>query len=122
MHHALIYTLKHNHSLQYWNVCVCCVILHVSVKYLTIFRGCPLYNATFRLVASSEFYLGMWPYLLSVLLSCVPLCCQSCCVHKKTDSREVHKTTTQIEDRATYPSKTVTKQQGGKQHFTRNIP
>jgi len=31
-------------------------------------------------------------------------------------------TTTQMEGTATYPSKTVTKQQGGKQHFTRNIP
>ena len=43
-------------------------------------------------------------------------------VHNKTDSREVHMTTTQIEDTATYPSKIVTKQQGGKQHCTRNIP
>ena len=63
------------------------------------------------------------PYLLSVLLSCVPLCCWSCrTVRKKTDSREVHMTTIQIEDTATYPSKIVTKQQGGKQHCTRNIP
>jgi hypothetical protein len=28
--------------------------------------------------------------------------------HNKTDSREVHMTTTQIEDTATYPSKIVT--------------
>jgi len=32
----------------------------------------------------------------------------------KTDSREVHMTTAQIEDTATYPSTIVTKQQGGK--------
>ena len=83
---------------------MCCVTLHVSVIRLTIFRGCSLYNAAFRLVASSLFYLGM------------------CTVHNKTDSREVHMTTTQIEDMATYPTKIVTKQQGGKQHCTRNIP
>ena len=47
---------------------------------LTIFRGYSLYNAAFRLVTSSQFYLSMRPYLLSVLLSCVPLCCLSCCV------------------------------------------
>jgi len=41
---------------------------------------------------------------------------------KKTDSREVHMTTTQIEDTATYPIKIVTKQQGGQQNCTRNIP
>jgi hypothetical protein len=35
-------------------------------------------------------------------------------VYKKTDSREVHMTTTQIEDTATYPSKIVMKQQGGR--------
>jgi len=35
-------------------------------------------------------------------------------VHNKTDSREVYMTATQIEDTATYPSKIVTKQQGGK--------
>jgi hypothetical protein len=34
----------------------------------------------------------------------------------------VHMTTTQIEDTATYPCKIVMKQQGGKQHCTRNIP
>jgi len=33
-----------------------------------------------------------------------------------------HMTTTQIEDTATCPSKIVTKQQGGKQHCTRNMP
>jgi hypothetical protein len=37
-----------------------------------------------------------------------------CSSDLKTDSREVHMTTTQIEDTATYPSKIVTKQQGGK--------
>ena len=79
MHCALKYALKHNHSLKHWNVCVCYVTLHVSVIHLTIFRGCSLYNAAFRLVASSQFYLGMWLYLLSVLLSCLPLCCRSCC-------------------------------------------
>jgi len=47
---------------------------------------------------------------------------QDRCVHNKTDSREVNMTTTQIEDTDTYPSKIVTKQQGGKQHCTRNIP
>jgi uncharacterized membrane protein YiaA len=149
------------------------VTLHVSVINLAIFRGCSLYNAAFRLVASSQFYLGMWPYLLSVLSSCVPLCCRGyvavssicvvvmctsllswvcgrifylCCCHvylsafvgmwpyllsvllscvplccRSFDSREVHMTT-QIEETATYPSKIVTKQQGGKQHCARNIP
>ena len=37
-------------------------------------------------------------------------------------SREVYMTTAKIEDTATYPSKIVTKQQGRKQHCTRNIP
>jgi len=64
MNYALKYTLTHNHSLNHCNVCVCCVTLHVSVIHLTIFRECSLYNAAFRLVASSLFYLGMWPYLL----------------------------------------------------------
>ena len=53
--------------------------------------------------------------LLSVLLCTVT-------VHNKTDSREVYMTATQMEDTATYPSKIVMKQQGGKQHCTRNIP
>jgi len=44
----------------------------------------------------------------------VPLCYRSWCV--------LYMTTTQIEDTATYTSKIVTKQQGGKQHCTRNIP
>jgi hypothetical protein len=43
-------------------------------------------------------------------------------VYNKTDSKEVHMITAQIEDTATYLSKIVTKQQGGKQHCTRNIP
>ena len=49
MHYTLKYTLKHSHSLKHYNVCVCCVTLHVSAIHLTIFRGCSLYNATFRL-------------------------------------------------------------------------
>jgi hypothetical protein len=56
---------------------------------------------------------------------CVVVMCTSLLVvivHNKTESREVHMTTTQTEDTATYPSKNVTKQQGGKQHCTRNIP
>jgi hypothetical protein len=55
---------------------------------------------------------------------CVVVMCTSLLsvLHNKTNSREVHMTTTQIEDTATYPSKIVTKQQGGKQHCTRNIP
>ena len=122
MHYTLKYTLKRSHSLKHQNVCVCCVTLHASVIHLTIFWVCTLHEATFRRVASSRCYLGMWPYVLSVLLSCVPLCCRSCCVPNKTDSREVYTTTTQIEDTATYPSNIVTKQQGGKQHRTRYIP
>jgi len=90
-----------------------------------------------------EVYLGMWPYLLSVLLSCIwgilgyvavsSVCVvvmymrytwvcgrifYLCCCHVY----EVYMATTQIEDTATYPSKIVTKQQGGKQHCTRNVP
>jgi len=65
---------------------------------------------------------------------CFPPCCfvtnllgyvavsSICVVVMCTDSREVHMTTTQTEDTATYPSKVVTKQQGGKQHCTRNVP
>jgi hypothetical protein len=74
-------------------------------------QGMFLVQCYIPLVASSQFYLGMWPYLLSVLLSCMPICCRSCCLLNKTNSREVHMTTTQREDTATYPSKTVTKQQ-----------
>ena len=50
------------------------------------------------------------------------LCCCHVYLSAVCDSREVHMTTTQIEDMATYPRKIVTKQQGGKQHCTRNIP
>ena len=48
-----------------------------------------------------------------------------CCCHVQYTSRPIaerYMTTTQIEDMATYPSKIVMKQQGGKQHCTRNIP
>jgi len=51
--------------------------------------------------------------LLSVLL-CTHYTHIHYIIHSKTDSREVHMTTTQIEDTVTYPSKIVTKQQGGK--------
>jgi hypothetical protein len=80
MHYALKYTLKHKSLVKTLECLRLLCLLHVSVIHLTVFRGYPLYNAAFRLVASSLFYLGMWQYLLSVLLSCVPLCRRSCCV------------------------------------------
>jgi len=76
---------------------------------------CHVYLSAVGLVVYCPSAVGLVVYfpLLSVLL---------CTVHNKTDSREVHMTTKQTEDTATYPSKTVTKQQGRKHHCTRNIP
>jgi hypothetical protein len=73
-------------------------------SFVTILLGC--------VAVSSICFVFMCTSLLSVL----------CVISYKTDSREVHMTTTQIEDTATHPSKIVTKEQGGKQHCTRNIP
>ena len=120
MHCALKYTLK---TQSLFKTLVCLSLLchptcfghtldHLQGMFLVqcCFPPCCFVKILLGYVAvSSICVVVMCTSLLSVLLC-------------KTDSREVHTTTTQIEDTATYPSKIVTKQQGGKQHCTRNIP
>ena len=97
--------------------CFVHVLDHLQGMFLVqcYFPPCCFVTILFGYVAVSSICVVVMS-LLSVLL------CTVYTVHNKTDSREVHMTTTQIEDTATYPSKIVTKQQGGKQHCTRNIP
>jgi len=56
-----------------------------------------------------------------ILLGYVAISICAVVMYNRTSSREVYMTMAQI-DMATYPSKIVTKQQGRKQHCTRNIP
>ena len=124
MHYALKYVLK---TQLIFKTLECLRLLghptcfghtldHLQGMFLVQCCFPPCYFVTMLLVyvaVSSICVVVMYTSLRSVLL---------CTVHIKTDRREVHMTTAQIEDTATYPSKIVTKQQGGKQHCTRNIP
>jgi len=85
-------------------------ILSPACCYRTLFKNPTTVNKTILLG------------YVAVSSICVVVMCTSLLSVNKTESREVHMTTPQIEDTATYPSKTVTKQQGRKQHCTRNIP
>jgi len=120
MHYALKYTLK---TQSLFKTLECLHLLchptcfghtldHLQGMFLVqcCFPPCCFVTVLLGYVAVSSICVVV---MLSVLLCTVP---------NKTDSREVHMTTTQLEDTATYPSKTVTKQQGRKQHCTRNIP
>ena len=120
MHYALKYTLK---TQSLFKTLECLHLLchptcfghtldHLQGMFLVqcCFPPCCFVTVLLGYVAVSSICVVV---MLSVLL---------CTVHNNTDSTEVHMTTTQIKDTATYSSKIVTKQQGGKQHCTRNIP
>jgi hypothetical protein len=119
--YTLKYTLKHSHSftkleclrLLCHTTCFGHTLDHFQWMFLVQCCCPPCCFVTILLECVA---------VICVLLSCVPFCCRSCSVHNKTNSREVHMTTTQIENTATYSSRILTKQQVREKHCKRNIP